>query len=209
MAINYNVQADVIDIRIDTPQPSDIFFVDSNVWYWLTYTRASLSSQPPRNYQISDYPAYISNALSAKSQLCNCGLSLAELAHLIERTEREIFNRSNDGINSKVFRHNHSVERTNVVTETQTAWSQVKTMSKMVGVQIDDEVTDAALSRLTSQPLDGYDLFILESISNAGVAKVITDDGDYVTVPGIQVFTSNRNVITTAKSQGKLMTRQF
>lgn len=36
MAINYNVQADVIDIQRDQPQKTDTFLVDSNVWYWLT-----------------------------------------------------------------------------------------------------------------------------------------------------------------------------
>ncbi len=77
----------------------------------------------------------------------------------------------------------------------------------MIEVQINDTITDAALSRFSTQPLDGYDLFILEAISLAGVVKVITDDGDHVTVPGIQVFTANRNVIATAQSQGRLVVR--
>jgi hypothetical protein len=44
-------------------------------------------------------------------------------------------------------------------------------------------------------------------MAQAGTVKVITDDGDYVTVPGIQVFTANYNVITAARNQGKLLTR--
>jgi hypothetical protein len=40
-----------------------------------------------------------------------------------------------------------------------------------------------------------------------GVLQLITDDGDFATVPGIQVFTANRNVINAARSQGKLQTR--
>lgn len=43
MAVNYIVQADVIDITVDSPQKGDIFLVDTNVWYWLTYPPASLS----------------------------------------------------------------------------------------------------------------------------------------------------------------------
>lgn len=80
-------------------------------------------------------------------------------------------------------------------------------MAQTLDLQIDEQVTNAALSRLSSQPLDGYDLFILEAISKAGVVKVITDDGDFVTVPGIQIFTANHPVIKTAQSQGKLMKR--
>jgi hypothetical protein len=37
--------------------------------------------------------------------------------------------------------------------------------------------------------------------------RVITDDMDYATVPNLQVFTSNRNVIQTASQQGKLLRR--
>ena len=207
MAVNYTIRADVVDIRQDVPKPDDVFLVDTNVWYWLTYTRASQAEQPPKNYQINDYPSYIGKAISAKIQLHRCGLSLAELAHLIERTEREIYSRSNGALGSKEYRHNHSTERANVVAEIQTAWSQVNTMAQTLDLQIDEQVTNAALSRLSSQPLDGYDLFILEAISKAGVVKVITDDGDFVTVPGIQIFTANHPVIKTAQSQGRLMTR--
>lgn len=209
MPVNYTVCADVIDIRQDSPKSDDVFLVDTNVWYWLTYTRASQADHPPRSYQINDYPSYIAKALSAKSQLHSCGLSLAELAHRIEKTELEVYARTTgfDKNKEKEYRHNYSTERANVVSEVQAAWGQVKTMALTVDVQIDEPVTDAALLRLAAQPLDGYDLFILEGISSAGVVKVITDDGDYVIVPGIQVFTANQNVITAAQNQRKLITR--
>jgi hypothetical protein len=49
MPVNYTVQAEVVDIRSDTPKKEDIFLVDTNVWYWYTYTNGSISSLP---YQI-------------------------------------------------------------------------------------------------------------------------------------------------------------
>jgi len=203
MAINYTIQADVIDIRQDTPKPDDVFLVDTNVWYWLTYTRT------PKSYQTKDYPSYINKALSAKSQLHRCGLSLAELAHLIERTELEIFSKASgfDKNKKKEFRHNHPIERTHVVSEIQAAWGLVENMSQTVDIQINKLTTDAALSRLSTQILDGYDLFILESITKAGIVKVITDDGDFATVPDILVFTSNPSAIQAARTQGKLLKR--
>jgi len=30
------IQADIIDITTDTPQQSDIFFVDTDIWFWQT-----------------------------------------------------------------------------------------------------------------------------------------------------------------------------
>jgi hypothetical protein len=34
------VRANVIDIQRDRPQTGDRFLVDTNVWYWLTYSRS-------------------------------------------------------------------------------------------------------------------------------------------------------------------------
>ncbi len=209
MNINYTIQANVIDIRQNNPKADDVFFVDTNIWYWFAYTRASLGDHPPKHYQINEYPSFIKKALSAKSKLYNCGLSLAELAHLIERTELEIFSKASgfDKSKKKEFRHNHPIERTHVVSEIQAAWGLVETMSQTVDIQINKDTTDAALFRLSTQILDGYDLFILESITKAGIVKVITDDGDFATIPNILIFTSNTNILQAARTQGKLVKR--
>lgn len=209
MAVNYAIQAEVVDIQADRPRHSDKFLVDTNVWHWLTYPRANQSDKPPSNYQTTKYPSYVGRAHSAKARLLYCGLTLAELSHLIEKTEREIFNRASGlSVGSKEYRHNHVSERINkVVAEVEAAWGLVKTIAQPLDLLVDESTTNAALARLTTQPLDGYDLFILEAIAKAGVTQVITDDGDFAVVPGIQVFTSNRNLITAAQNQGKLLSR--
>lgn len=204
MAVNYVINADVIDIRQDTPTSDDVFLVDTNVWYWMTYTKASQSASP---YQINKYPAYLGKIFSVKAPLYQCGLSLSELAHLIEKSEREIFIRSHGDLKPKEYRHNHATERSNVVAEIQAAWGQVKTMASSIDILVNELTTDAVLSRLNSQPLDGYDLFFLEGIAKAGVAQVITDDGDFASIPGIQIFTANKNVIDAARVQSKLVIR--
>jgi hypothetical protein len=43
-------------------------------------------------------------------------------------------------------------------------------------------------------------------MSAAGINQVLTD-GDYCTVPGLQLFTANRQVIEASRAQGKLLTR--
>jgi len=207
MAVNYVIDADIIDIRVDTPEPEDIFLVDSNVWYWMTYTKASLSNKPPRTYQVSDYPRFVAKAIAANAKLYRCGLSLAELSHLIEVSEHQIFERASGSIHPKEYRHKHPAERSNVVKEVEAAWGQVKTMASSLDVTINDAVVDAALGRFDNECVDGYDLFFLEAMTNEKVIKIITDDGDFATISGIQVFTANKNVIASAQSQGKLITR--
>lgn len=84
MAIQYDVKAHVIDIAVDIPCSTDSIFVDSNVWFWQTYTRATAAG---RRYQTIRYPNYIRSALRRGAKLYYSGLSFAELAHTIEKAE--------------------------------------------------------------------------------------------------------------------------
>ncbi|WP_138225700.1 PIN domain-containing protein [Paenibacillus algicola] len=205
MSTNYIIESDVIDIRADQPKPEDIFLVDTNVWYWLTYSRASIAPSPPLNHQTTHYPSYIAKAIGAGSKLLWSGLSLSELAHIIEKTEREIFSRT---IKPKVYRHNHINERANVISEIESVWGQVKSMAlPLENLAIDNYSTDEALKRLSLSKLDGYDAFIINSLLSQDMVKVITDDGDYTSVPGLQVYTANDNVIRSSTAQGKVLAR--
>ena len=176
--------------------------VDTNVWYWLTYPPASLSANP---YQLS-YSTYITATVTVGATLCCSGLSLAELAHRIEREQQKLSSYSS--IKSKEYRHNYSSERARVVSQVQAAWNQVESIyAVQVNLTLNKATVDAALTRFSTQCLDGYDLFILESMRQESVTKIITNDGDYVTVPGIQVFTANPRALIEARNQGKLITR--
>ncbi|WP_375473102.1 hypothetical protein [uncultured Nostoc sp.] len=206
MEINLKIQADVINIRTDTSQQGDIFFVDTNVWFWYAYANAASSA---KSYQLNNYPNYLNQALSNGATLTYSGLTLAELAHIIKKTEYEIYIQSHGWLPIKEYRHNDPIERANIVAEVQFTWRRVKAIAVPIDLTVDDATTDAALNRFKTQAVDGYDLLLLEAISRAGAGqiKVITDDIDYSVVPGIQVFTSNKYVIQEAGSQNKLVVR--
>ncbi|MFH1885202.1 MAG: hypothetical protein ABIM40_00775 [Pseudomonadota bacterium] len=205
MPTNYNIQAEIIDIRTDTPQAVDVLLVDTNVWFWMTYSKAGHTAQA---HQMINYPKYLSMAISANAQLLRSGLSFAELAHLIEKTEREIYEGVNGPIQAKEYRHTLSSERAGVVSEVQSSWGQVKSMAASLDCPVTDLTTDSAATRFQEQLVDGHDLFILESMAREGVIQILTDDADFSTIPGIQVFTANRNVINTAQTVGKLSQRR-
>lgn len=203
MAAKYSIKANIVDILSDTPKASDIFLVDSNVWFWMTYSKAT----SPTN-QLITYPSYLKQALSIGAQIYYSGLTLAELAHIIEKTEREIFDKVNACTTlPKTYRHDLPAQRLNVVAELQNSWSQVKQLATQLSVTIDDATTDAALMLFQKQCVDGYDLFILESMKMNGITNVITDDADFATVLGIQVFTANKNVLNAAHKQNKIIKR--
>jgi hypothetical protein len=118
MTIQLDVQADVIDIFSDHPQQSDIFLVDTNVWVFQTYPKAKNLSK------IREYGAYLKAARQKGSTLAYSGLTLAELAHVVERTEYEIYKKAYElELTIKEFRHNYPSERSKVVNLLQTAWS--------------------------------------------------------------------------------------
>jgi predicted nucleic acid-binding protein len=204
MAIDYTIQADVVDITSDAPKSSDIFLVDSNVWFWIASPLASQSSIP---YQINSYPRYVNDALANGSRIYGIGLSLAELFHQIEKTEYEIYSAYVKKTDPKEYRHNIPTERSRIASEVQAAWDSVKDMAEIIPVTIDEPTTDAAVLRYQTEKVDGYDLFMLEAMTAHGVVQIITDDGDFVTVPGIRVFTANRNVVQAAQAQGKIVRR--
>lgn len=209
MAVNYTIQADVVDIRTDTPKANDVLMVDTNVWYWLTYTRATQADNPPASHQINHYPNYIKKALSAKSTLVQSTLNLTELMHLIEKTEIEIYAKSSgfDKTRRKEYRHNLASQRSIVVSEIDISWNQISSFGIPIQVSIDEKISECLAKRMHTNALDGYDLLITETMTRANVNQVITDDGDFTTVQGLQVFTCNSNVLTAARQQGRLITR--
>lgn len=115
MTINLTVRAEVIDVRTDTPQPSDTLFVDTNVWLWQTYglpPESNLNRARRAEQKLRLYTRYLNAALVRGVQLKYCGLILSELAHVIEKTEFDIFKRSNrvDLLSAKAYRHNYPDE---------------------------------------------------------------------------------------------------
>ncbi len=207
MPVQLAVQAEVVDLRLDTPLPTDRFLIDTNVWFWTTYSWANQTAHP---YQIEHYPNFLNRALRAPSSIYFCTLTFAELTHAIEHAEWTIYkgaSPSKSDLPLKEYRHNDPSLRADVVAEIQSAWGIITAMAQPLDLTIDLQMTDAALARLSVNQVDGYDLFILEAMQRHGISQVVTDDGDFATVPGIQVFTANINVLALAPAQGKLIAR--
>lgn len=162
MTIQFDVQAEVVDILSDRPQRSDIFLVDTNVWVWQTYPNARTSSRTAPT-KIREYGAYLKAARENDATLSYSGLTLAELAHVIESTECDVYNKKNNftkenglALKTKEFRHNYPNERAKVVNLLQIAWMQIQDLAVPLDeLTIDESTTNAALARFQTQALDG------------------------------------------------------
>ena len=138
MSVNLEIRAEIVDVGSDIPRKSDIFLVDTNVWFWQTYTNASTTARP---YQLKNYPNYLTQALVNGSTLSYSVLTLAELSSIIERTELDIYNKSNRvRLRPKEYRHNLPKERAKMVAEVQSAWSQVEAIAVSADLQINDDI---------------------------------------------------------------------
>jgi hypothetical protein len=71
MVVNLKIQADIIDIKTDTPQQGDIFLVDTNIWFWQTYTNAGFGANAS---EFSIYLTYLDQALVNGATLTYSGL---------------------------------------------------------------------------------------------------------------------------------------
>jgi len=72
---------------------------------------------------------------------------------------------------------------------------------------MNENASSDAVNRFVREKVDGYDVYLLQSMLASGLVQIITDDGDFATVAGVRVFTANRSVIKAAKEQGKLIVR--
>ena len=199
-----SVEGMVYDIRSVEPEPEHEYFVDTNAWYWTTYSRASIpATAKTRTYQSHQYPRFIKKALDKGSILHRCDLSFAELTHTIEDCERQIFIEfiAERDVSTKEYRHSEDEEREQVVSEVESVWGQIKQMSQCLELTIHDPTTTNAMTDLKQYRIDGYDILLLQAMKQGKLAKIVTDDSDFATVPGIEVFTCNRALIELARKK--------
>lgn len=206
-AINYQIQAQVVDLKTDKPRRTDRFLVDTNVWYWLTYPRCQLPQKKAKNYQVKIYPNYLKQARKVQAQLYTCGLCFSELADLIEKSELDIFRQTKGQIELKEFRHSEPEQRKAVISSIQDAWAMMKSFAEFLEIKLDLTLTDRTCQALQAIATDPHDYYMVESARLAGITQIITDDGDFATVPNVIVFTANNNIIQAAQAQGKLISR--
>jgi len=200
-------KAMVFDIRRYDPKPEDIFIVDTNAWYWITYTRATLPCLPaPLTKQCEQYARFLKKALNAGTTIARCDLTLAELAHLIEGAEKRIYEHHSLGGASITLKRYRALpeERARVVGEVESAWSQVLTMSEHCVLTLSKDVTNAALKGFKEHLIGGYDLFLLQAMKQGKYPGILTDDGDFFGIPDVSIFTCNESALRKAHATSQL-----
>ncbi|MBD8625256.1 type II toxin-antitoxin system VapC family toxin [Pseudomonas sp. CFBP 13727] len=179
-----------IDIKKQAPSEGESYFVDTNVWYWITYASSkTFTGNGPKGYQTEFYPNFIEQALDNKGTLYYSPLTLVELTRLIERSEFEIFKayKKTPDATLKSFRRIGS-ERKAVIQELKSAWEQVQSLAKELPAHLELGVADSIMKTVETNLVDGYDALYCHFMSENKVPNIITDDKDFKGIAGINLY---------------------
>jgi 3-dehydroquinate dehydratase len=202
-----NVRANVVDIRKPFKSEGIVFFVDTNVWFWYTTV---IGYADGKAYQIDDYPSFISSVLGT-GKLIASAINLIELSFVIEDVHFDIFREDcrlqrRPQITKKEYRHKFPEKRKEIVQEIKSSWDSVKVVAEITDTNLDSKKDiESILDSVTNSQVDAYDLAILENMKRARTSCILSDDCDFVTVPGITIYTANPSVIEKARSLQRLM----
>lgn len=206
MSYTFKILAEVIDIRSFNHIQDKKYFVDTNVWYWTTYATGKKMPEDnsPNDYQINEYPNFISEALDNNCQLYHCSLNIAEIAHLIENIEHKIFCDTKVDDSLKNFRRKRPTERERVVNEILQASNGISSMSNLLDLNLNSNKNSELLDSLSKQCTDFYDSAYVDLMKNNDIPIILTDDADFASVKGIKVYTANDSLIRQAENQKRL-----
>lgn len=194
--------AQVLTLNTLRPVKGELYFVDTNVWFWSTYVASKQIVLPkhPQPYQLSDYPRFLEIALAEKAVLCHCPLTLTELAYVIEKTELDLYRKSigNELFEKKEFRK-LSHERSVVLSEIKIAWDAINQMSRCVEIKMDRFFVERGREVLSEAPLDPYDALYVQTMRTNKIDYVVTDDIDFSAVNNQMVITANSKATRQTK----------
>lgn len=179
-----------------SPKKGERYFVDTNVWYWITYVASKEMKvvDVPQSYQMTDYPGFIEKALTNGAQLYHCALTLAELAATIENAELKLYQLTKQHVTKKVYRA-IPAERKGVVNEIDVAWNAISSLSTCVDITLTEQSAEASINILAKSKLDSYDSFYAQLMETQKITNIITDDGDFSSLDGSAVYTANKRLV--------------
>ncbi len=147
-----------------------------------------------KRYQIELYPKFVEKVLDEGASIFHTSLTFSELAHIIERTEHKIYSFNNQ-ITMKQFRNNETC-RASVLKKITLAWKTIQQLSTHLDITLNQSFTNRSIEKMQQSPLDSYDAFYIQCMTDNGINNIITDDGDFVSA-NMSIFTANRKMLNT------------
>lgn len=183
---------DIDTVDISTIAKNEIFALDTNVLYWMHYSKASDPNLKSLPYQVSKYPNFVLKLLENGNTLVTTVLNISELIHVVENSEYRIYNTvTKCHIKKKDFRK-LTIERENYKKELETIMLQLEASygSQIKIVDVRKEFIRDYIHTMNTHLCDIFDYIIIKKLIKDGVTNFITDDKDFETVDDINLFTA-------------------
>jgi predicted nucleic acid-binding protein len=218
------VKASVVDIRPGNALSPKSGVVDANILYIIGYDFTSFMAagvRLPPPYQTRFYPAWWKKAIKEGVTFCTTAGVLAEVAHIVERTELEILWRTDPNRPEldpalpgqdftpkyiKTVRHYYFSQLQALRESVDTTLKSIrKLVNVMPQVGQDAQAFDQTLVQWVPSAADFGDAALVASAKRMGMTHIISDDADLISFDGITVYTANRKAIDAAVLAGKLV----
>ncbi|MHC6178545.1 hypothetical protein ACYUJ6_01545 [Clostridium sp. JNZ X4-2] len=183
----YNI--DTLDVsKIDT---KDIFALDTNVLYWTHYSKASDPNLKVHPYQVTKYPNFVEKLLENGNTLVTTIFNITELIHVVENSEFKIYKAINNTkhIKKKDFR-NMEEERIKYKNEIKTILLQINSSyeGQIKVIDLNEDDINNFVENITNNSCDVFDYVVIEHLKDMGISNFITDDKDFKSIDGINVY---------------------
>lgn len=201
------VRASVVDIATDQPKNTDRVWVDSNVWFALTYS--GVSPQEAKRY--AAYSNYIGKLHKAGGDVLVSPVTFAEVARTIEHSEFTKHQARNNGPLDPKLKKATRLDPAywaTVVAEIETSWKQIGKIGRLGAQPMSAGCATSAVAGMKGgNLLDGGDAVMVADALREGVDLFLTNDGDLASVSGITVITALPRTLNLARTARMFVTR--
>ncbi len=184
---------DINTIDMTKIDRNEVFALDTNVLYWIHYSQASDPNLKAQAYQVVDYSNFIEKLLENGNRLVTTVLNISELAHVVENSEYRLYNALNTPkVKKKEFRNLRN-KRVDYQNEMKIIMLQLQeTYGEQIQViEIEEKVISNFIHDIDKNACDVFDYVIIKKLIEKGIINFISDDKDFVTIEGINLYTSS------------------
>lgn len=188
--------ANVIDIKtidIGKVKTNAVFAIDTNALIWTHYSKASNPNLKIHPYQVFEYPNFINKILSNGNKVITTNLNISEMCGVVEKNEFRIYKALN-GIKKMSIKDYRKIatERTMYKKELDTMIMEIESAydKQIEIVKVDEKVISSFQANICTNTCDIFDYAIIEHLKCIGVNNFISDDKDFASIEGIELYTA-------------------
>lgn len=183
---------DIKNIDINNIDSKRVFAIDTNVLIWTHYSKASDPNLNKHPYQVVEYPNFIVKLLQNGNRLVTTSLNITELCNVVEKNEYKLYKIINgQRIGVKDFRR-IADQRSNYKAEIDTMILEIKSLydNPIKSIDINESMIANFRENVCRNRCDIFDYAAIEYLKSVGVTDYISDDKDFETIEGINLYTT-------------------